>query len=171
MNENRKSCADCNATRTPLWRTGPAGPRSLCNACGIRYRKRKASEERGAQQLRGDEKQSSTSPTSSSSYDGDGFRRRDPLKLKFLDPRNKMMFNRAESPVKKQRNERDGNGGRKLGEVEEAAFLLMSLSCNPVCNLYITVISACLDSVRDNVACSVGFHLAANSLYAEHGCL
>nr|CAD1845011.1 unnamed protein product [Ananas comosus var. bracteatus] len=24
---------------TPLWRTGPDGPKSLCNACGIRYRK------------------------------------------------------------------------------------------------------------------------------------
>ncbi|KAK6927281.1 Zinc finger, GATA-type [Dillenia turbinata] len=32
-------CADCNTTKTPLWRSGPLGPRSLCNACGIRQRK------------------------------------------------------------------------------------------------------------------------------------
>ncbi|XP_028807027.1 putative GATA transcription factor 22 [Neltuma alba] len=32
-------CADCNTTSTPLWRGGPKGPKSLCNACGIRQRK------------------------------------------------------------------------------------------------------------------------------------
>ncbi|URE16269.1 GATA transcription factor [Musa troglodytarum] len=36
-----KSCTDCRATKTPLWRAGPTGPKSLCNACGIRYRKKK----------------------------------------------------------------------------------------------------------------------------------
>ncbi|CAM8943269.1 unnamed protein product [Rhodiola kirilowii] len=46
----RRTCVDCNTTKTPLWRGGPAGPRSLCNACGIRHRKSKrallASDER-----------------------------------------------------------------------------------------------------------------------------
>lgn len=32
-------CADCNTTKTPLWRSGPRGPKTLCNACGIRQRK------------------------------------------------------------------------------------------------------------------------------------
>ncbi|KAG9455708.1 hypothetical protein H6P81_000216 [Aristolochia fimbriata] len=32
-------CSDCNTTKTPLWRSGPQGPKSLCNACGIRQRK------------------------------------------------------------------------------------------------------------------------------------
>ncbi|XP_073016617.1 GATA transcription factor 21-like [Primulina eburnea] len=32
-------CSDCNTTKTPLWRSGPKGPKSLCNACGIRQRK------------------------------------------------------------------------------------------------------------------------------------
>ncbi|PIN05739.1 hypothetical protein CDL12_21724 [Handroanthus impetiginosus] len=32
-------CADCHTTKTPLWRSGPKGPKSLCNACGIRQRK------------------------------------------------------------------------------------------------------------------------------------
>lgn len=32
-------CSDCNTTTTPLWRSGPRGPKSLCNACGIRQRK------------------------------------------------------------------------------------------------------------------------------------
>ncbi|URD73073.1 hypothetical protein MUK42_09866 [Musa troglodytarum] len=34
-----KCCADCRTTKTPLWRAGPSGPKSLCNACGIWYRK------------------------------------------------------------------------------------------------------------------------------------
>ncbi|XP_047308922.1 GATA transcription factor 21-like [Impatiens glandulifera] len=32
-------CSDCNTTKTPLWRSGPRGPKTLCNACGIRQRK------------------------------------------------------------------------------------------------------------------------------------
>ncbi|XP_058189104.1 putative GATA transcription factor 22 [Rhododendron vialii] len=32
-------CSDCKTTKTPLWRSGPQGPKSLCNACGIRQRK------------------------------------------------------------------------------------------------------------------------------------
>jgi len=35
-----RRCAQCGATVTPLWRSGPAGPKSLCNACGVRYKKR-----------------------------------------------------------------------------------------------------------------------------------
>ncbi|KAK9062000.1 hypothetical protein SSX86_019184 [Deinandra increscens subsp. villosa] len=52
-----RRCANCDATSTPLWRNGPRGPKcmeiikeesiltdiiylqSLCNACGIRYKK------------------------------------------------------------------------------------------------------------------------------------
>ncbi|GMH04074.1 hypothetical protein Nepgr_005913 [Nepenthes gracilis] len=38
-NNTVRVCADCNTTKTPLWRSGPRGPKSLCNACGIRQRK------------------------------------------------------------------------------------------------------------------------------------
>nr|KYP71287.1 GATA transcription factor 16 [Cajanus cajan] len=40
--QSKKCCADCKTTKTPLWRGGPAGPKTLCNACGIRYRKKRA---------------------------------------------------------------------------------------------------------------------------------
>ena len=33
-------CSNCETTVTPEWRSGPDGPRTLCNACGIQYRKR-----------------------------------------------------------------------------------------------------------------------------------
>lgn len=32
-------CANCQATKTPLWRSGPSGAKNLCNACGIRFKK------------------------------------------------------------------------------------------------------------------------------------
>lgn len=34
-----RTCAECKTDRTPLWRNGPDGPKSLCNACGIRFKK------------------------------------------------------------------------------------------------------------------------------------
>ncbi|CAK7332311.1 unnamed protein product [Dovyalis caffra] len=35
--ENRR-CTHCQVTKTPQWREGPLGPKTLCNACGVRYR-------------------------------------------------------------------------------------------------------------------------------------
>mmetsp|Transcript_15042 Transcript_15042/g.28913 ORF Transcript_15042/g.28913 Transcript_15042/m.28913 type:complete len:385 (+) Transcript_15042:203-1357(+) len=32
-------CANCSCTNTPQWRMGPTGPKTLCNACGVRYKK------------------------------------------------------------------------------------------------------------------------------------
>ncbi|XP_073047099.1 putative GATA transcription factor 22 [Primulina eburnea] len=41
-------CSNCNTTKTPLWRSGPEGPKSLCNACGIRQRKARRAMEAAA---------------------------------------------------------------------------------------------------------------------------
>lgn len=32
-------CLNCGSCETPQWRCGPLGPRTLCNACGVRYKK------------------------------------------------------------------------------------------------------------------------------------
>ena len=32
-------CVRCGTTTTPLWRAGPKGPKTLCNACGVRHMK------------------------------------------------------------------------------------------------------------------------------------
>jgi len=32
-------CEHCQTTTTPEWRTGPSGPKTLCNRCGLRYAK------------------------------------------------------------------------------------------------------------------------------------
>ncbi|GJD11460.1 GATA transcription factor 8 [Galdieria sulphuraria] len=37
----RLRCVVCGVTDTPLWRSGPKGPKTLCNACGVRWKKGK----------------------------------------------------------------------------------------------------------------------------------
>jgi PAS domain S-box-containing protein len=34
-----KICTDCGTTQSPEWRKGPQGPKTLCNACGLRWAK------------------------------------------------------------------------------------------------------------------------------------
>lgn len=36
-NEVRR-CLHCASEKTPQWRSGPMGPKTLCNACGVRYK-------------------------------------------------------------------------------------------------------------------------------------
>ncbi|KAF9594813.1 hypothetical protein IFM89_034796 [Coptis chinensis] len=33
-----RKCMHCEITKTPQWRLGPMGPKTLCNACGVRYK-------------------------------------------------------------------------------------------------------------------------------------
>ncbi|XP_044492448.1 GATA transcription factor 4-like [Mangifera indica] len=33
-----RRCTHCQSEKTPQWRTGPLGPKTLCNACGVRYK-------------------------------------------------------------------------------------------------------------------------------------
>lgn len=33
-----RKCQHCEITKTPQWRAGPMGPKTLCNACGVRYK-------------------------------------------------------------------------------------------------------------------------------------
>ncbi|KAL0378185.1 UNVERIFIED_CONTAM: GATA transcription factor 12 [Sesamum radiatum] len=35
--KNRR-CSHCETENTPQWRMGPEGPKTLCNACGVRYK-------------------------------------------------------------------------------------------------------------------------------------
>ncbi|PIA47543.1 hypothetical protein AQUCO_01400291v1 [Aquilegia coerulea] len=37
-NAGRRICSHCGADSTPQWRQGPMGPKTLCNACGVRYK-------------------------------------------------------------------------------------------------------------------------------------
>ncbi|KAI8572350.1 hypothetical protein RHMOL_Rhmol01G0191700 [Rhododendron molle] len=33
-----RRCMHCASEKTPQWRAGPLGPKTLCNACGVRYK-------------------------------------------------------------------------------------------------------------------------------------
>ncbi|XVF89163.1 hypothetical protein PTKIN_Ptkin19aG0108200 [Pterospermum kingtungense] len=37
-NSDGRRCLHCATDKTPQWRTGPMGPKTLCNACGVRYK-------------------------------------------------------------------------------------------------------------------------------------
>ncbi|XP_014502491.1 GATA transcription factor 7 [Vigna radiata var. radiata] len=34
----QRRCSHCQVQKTPQWRTGPLGAKTLCNACGVRYK-------------------------------------------------------------------------------------------------------------------------------------
>eukprot|EP00891_Asterochloris_glomerata_P009561 jgi/Astpho2/9561/e_gw1.00146.192.1_t len=42
-----KACVQCGTTKTPQWREGPAGPRTLCNACGVKLKRHEKAQAEG----------------------------------------------------------------------------------------------------------------------------
>ncbi|KAK6159832.1 hypothetical protein DH2020_003213 [Rehmannia glutinosa] len=124
--ETKRCCSDCKTTKTPLWRSGPTGPKSLCNACGIRYRKKRPNPSTGA-----------TTTTSAATAKNDGrkgkigktrnLKLRDGLKVKLMGFGKEVEVMEGErSGLKRVRSP------RQWGEVERAALLLMALSCGAV---------------------------------------
>ncbi|GLJ38451.1 hypothetical protein SUGI_0783000 [Cryptomeria japonica] len=139
-----RTCSDCKTDKTPLWRNGPNGPKSLCNACGIRYKK--ITKQRSAS-------------------NGDGGMRKNPAKLpssvrqmtKFIKrkrdntpelgsqdpaaPRKKSAADMTEAPpisaLRGFSNDKQRSSNsllkRSFGkDEEEGAVLLMGLSCGLV---------------------------------------
>ncbi|XP_057547152.1 GATA transcription factor 15-like isoform X2 [Amaranthus tricolor] len=115
-----KRCADCGTSKTPLWRGGPAGPKSLCNACGIRSRKKR----RAILGLKTDGKKSKKINHNTSSSSSSSSR----LIGSPLNQRLRMLG----SEVIMQRSTVDKQHRWNLGEEEEAAVLLMALSYGSV---------------------------------------
>ncbi|KMZ62682.1 GATA transcription factor 16 [Zostera marina] len=110
-------CADCRTSKTPLWRGGPSGPKSLCNACGIRYRKKRRELLRlndGVQK----ESKKDKKTFSDDSGGGDGGGKMSVLSTLGFGPELWL----------KQRSLQQLRRRRRLGEEEEAAVLLMALS-------------------------------------------
>ncbi|CAK7340582.1 unnamed protein product [Dovyalis caffra] len=148
--EDKRACTDCKTTKTPLWRGGPAGPKtfsldliSLCNACGIRYRKKRTAVglEKGPEKKREKTQITSNSTSASNSSNsttaagttstvkvgsGNGVIS-ESLRMSLIVLGEEMILQRS-SIVKKQRCRRK----RKLREEEQAAFSLMALSCGTV---------------------------------------
>ncbi|XP_010550844.1 PREDICTED: GATA transcription factor 1 isoform X2 [Tarenaya hassleriana] len=38
LDASGRKCTHCGSEKTPQWRGGPAGPNTLCNACGVRFK-------------------------------------------------------------------------------------------------------------------------------------
>ncbi|KAL6519790.1 hypothetical protein OROMI_032684 [Orobanche minor] len=127
---NVKTCVDCGTSKTPLWRGGPAGPKSLCNACGIRSRKKRRAlmgitkEEKKTKKSIKNASHQSNSSNSCTSSSGEST-------IKIRDPYNKKLWSFGQD-VSLQRPRSNTTRRRKLGEEEQAAFLLMALSCGSV---------------------------------------
>lgn len=126
--EAAKACADCHTTKTPLWRGGPEGPKSLCNACGIRYRKRRRQAlglDANAEPQDQQHKKKAVAAASSSSKEDkkteeEGDKKKQQLTLELR------VVGFGKEVVLKQRRRMRRN--KCLSEEERAAVLLMALS-------------------------------------------
>ncbi|KAL1548150.1 GATA transcription factor 15-like [Salvia divinorum] len=124
---NVKTCVDCGTSKTPLWRGGPAGPKSLCNACGIRSRKKRRALLGVVKEEKKTKKSSKSLISNSSCTSSSG----DSTPGKIGDSFEKKLWAFGRD-VALQRPRSNTNRRRKMGEEEQAAFLLMALSCGSV---------------------------------------
>ncbi|WVZ61151.1 hypothetical protein U9M48_011067 [Paspalum notatum var. saurae] len=129
-----KACTECHTTKTPLWRGGPCGPMSLCNACGIRYRKKRrealgidASKAGGAEPQ---QQQRKKKPTAAAAAKREREREREREKEADEVTVELRAVGFGKEVVLKQR--RRMRRRRRLGEEERAAILLMALSSGVV---------------------------------------
>lgn len=60
-----KACAQCGTTRTPQWREGPLGPKTLCNACGVKLVRKNRSQQEAKRRSGPSAKATSNSKASS----------------------------------------------------------------------------------------------------------
>ncbi|KAJ0249209.1 GATA transcription factor 17 [Hirschfeldia incana] len=135
--ETKRICVDCGTLRTPLWRGGPAGPKSLCNACGIKSRKKR----QAALGIKPEEKKRHKKSNSSDSDLSFDDHRDAKKKIKKGDDDltgsssnseggSEYMDLGIKAPVMKRSEKK--KLWEKLGEEERAAVLLMALSCGYV---------------------------------------
>ncbi|XP_073135040.1 GATA transcription factor 15-like [Henckelia pumila] len=126
---NVKTCVNCGTSKTPLWRGGPAGPKSLCNACGIRSRKKiralmgVAKEEKKAKKSGNGRSLSHQSSSSNSCTGSSGGESGGKIGKKLWAFGLDVAWQRPRSNTHQR---------KKLGEEEQAAILLMALSCGSV---------------------------------------
>lgn len=130
-----KACTECHTTKTPLWRGGPCGPMSLCNACGIRYRKKRreamgldSSSKAGGGNEQQQQQQRKKKATAAAAAAAASKREREKEADEVTVELRAVGF--GKEVVLKQR--RRMRRRRRLGEEERAAILLMALSSGVV---------------------------------------
>ncbi|XP_011019465.1 PREDICTED: putative GATA transcription factor 22 [Populus euphratica] len=135
-NSNIRVCSDCNTTSTPLWRSGPRGPKSLCNACGIRQRKARRAMAAAAAAANGTVIAIEASSSTRSSKVNNKVKKSRTSHVS----QNKKLSKPPESSLQSQKKLCFKNLALSLSknpalqqvlphDVEEAAILLMELSC------------------------------------------
>ncbi|XP_066385585.1 GATA transcription factor 16-like isoform X1 [Miscanthus floridulus] len=130
-----KACTECHTTKTPLWRGGPCGPMSLCNACGIRYRKKRreamgldsSSKAGGGNEQQQQRKKKATAAAAAAAASKREREREKEADEAIVELR---AVGFGKEVVLKQR--RRMRRRRRLGEEERAAILLMALSSGVV---------------------------------------
>lgn len=60
--EPERVCTQCGSTDTPLWRRGPHGPKSMCNRCGIRWKRKE--DKKAGKKPNSNKKKKETTPKS-----------------------------------------------------------------------------------------------------------
>mmetsp|Transcript_13325 Transcript_13325/g.18359 ORF Transcript_13325/g.18359 Transcript_13325/m.18359 type:complete len:358 (+) Transcript_13325:216-1289(+) len=62
MVEPERVCTQCGSTDTPLWRRGPHGPKTMCNRCGIRWKRKE--DKKAGKKPNSNKKKKETTPKS-----------------------------------------------------------------------------------------------------------
>lgn len=131
-------CSDCHTNSTPLWRSGPLGPKSLCNACGIRQRKaRRAMAEAAAANgfAVGSADTSSPKGKVAKEKKSRGSHKNKMSKLIITDNASISHYNKKNNNNKKRICFKALDFQRVFPQdVAEAAMLLMELSCGLINN-------------------------------------
>ncbi|EFH61433.1 hypothetical protein ARALYDRAFT_479155 [Arabidopsis lyrata subsp. lyrata] len=136
--DTKRTCVDCGTIRTPLWRGGPAGPKSLCNACGIKSRKKR----QAALGMRSEEKKKNRKSSGNDlnldhrNAKNDKINKDDDAKNDKInkddDAKNDKINKDDDLKTCNSKTVEKKRLWRKLGEEERAAVLLMALSCSSV---------------------------------------
>ncbi|KAJ0233033.1 GATA type zinc finger transcription factor family protein [Hirschfeldia incana] len=141
--DTKKTCVDCGTSKTPLWRGGPAGPKSLCNACGIKSRKKRQAalgiKQEDNNKIKKSKSNDSLALDNQTVKKGktDSGNVKKTIKTETEDCNEKKSVKRGSRfldlgfkvPVMKRSVVEKKRVWMKLGEEERAAVLLMALSC------------------------------------------
>ncbi|CAN8324705.1 unnamed protein product [Cochlearia groenlandica] len=140
--DTKKICVDCGTSKTPLWRGGPSGPKSLCNACGIKSRKKRQAALGIRQEDNNNNNKIKNKTSKHLSLDNkqdikNKIKKRDSESYKSKSSSSKKSAKRVfrfldlgfKVPAMKRSTVEKKRLWRKLGEEERAAVLLMTLSC------------------------------------------
>jgi len=116
-----RACQNCGATKTPVWRTGPSGPKTMCNRCGIKWMRKNpiadrahtptSPRKRSNSPLLGDSEPSSANSSPEMSSRNRSYRKKkvdDDYELLVVDDEEELIqefLPEVKSPIKKRKSQ------------------------------------------------------------------